>query len=163
MPVEFSRPLALGLVGPGGRSESLVATPEECAALARRFNILEVSSLAAVLRLSQEPDGAVLAEGRLSAAVTQACVVTQEPVPELVDVPVAVRLLPPGQEEADGPEDIDEIACPDGVADLGEVVAEQLALALDPYPRAPGAELPAEAQDGTAGAFAALARLKPRQ
>ncbi|MFC7539628.1 DUF177 domain-containing protein [Siccirubricoccus deserti] len=78
--------------------------------------------------------------GRFTATVTQACIVTLEPVEQQMAESLAFRLLPPEQEEADGPEDLDEIACPDGVADLGEAVAEQLALALDPYPRAPGAD-----------------------
>ncbi|MCO6417698.1 DUF177 domain-containing protein [Siccirubricoccus sp. KC 17139] len=160
MPPEFSRRLPLGLVGPGGRTESLAATPEECAALAARFHLLGIDSLAAELRLRPDSDGAVLAEGALTAEVTQACVVTLEPVPQRVEARLAFRLLSPGQEESDGPEDLDEIACPDGVADLGEAVAEQLALALDPYPRAPGAELPPEATESETGPFAALGRLK---
>ncbi|WP_149535374.1 YceD family protein [Siccirubricoccus phaeus] len=160
MPPEFSRRLPLGLVGPGGRRESLVATPEECAALAARFDLLGIDSLSAELHLRPDADGAVLAAGELRAEVIQACVVTLESVPQRVEERLAFRLLPPGQAESDGPEDLDEIACPDGVADLGEAVAEQLALALDPYPRAPGAELPPEAQDASGGAFAALDRLK---
>jgi hypothetical protein len=72
----------------------------------------------------------------------------------------AGSLLPAGREPADGPDDPDEIESADGIADLGEAVAEQLALALDPYPRAPDAELPPEANDEAAGAFAALAALR---
>jgi uncharacterized metal-binding protein YceD (DUF177 family) len=157
---EFSRPLPLGTVSQAGRRLSLTATPGECAALADRFGILSIESLAAELRLGLEAEGTVLAEGRIAASLTQACIVTLEPVAQAVDVPVAFRLLPPGREPQDGPEDIDEIECPDGVADLGEAVAEQLALAIDPYPRAPGAELPEEATDRSADAFAALAALR---
>ncbi len=40
--------------------------------------------------------------------------------------------------------------------DLGEALAEQLALALDPYPRKPGAKLPSEASDDGANPFSAL-------
>jgi len=157
---EFSRPLALGMVREGGRRLSLTATPAECAALAARFGILALDSLGAELHLTTEPEGTVRAEGRIAARLTQACIVTLEPVPQAVDEPVAFRLLPPGREPQDGPEDIDEIECPDGTADLGEAVAEQLALALDPYPRAPGAELPDEATDRSADAFAALSALR---
>ena len=157
---EFSRPLPLGTVAQAGRRLSLTATPEECAALADRFGILSIESLAAELRLSLEEGGTVRVEGRIAASLTQACIVTLEPVAEVVDEPVAFRLLPPGREPQDGPDDIDEIECPDGTADLGEAVAEQLALALDPYPRAPGAELPEEATDRSADAFAALAALR---
>ncbi|CAA9211678.1 MAG: Conserved hypothetical protein, gene in Ubiquinol-cytochrome C chaperone locus [uncultured Craurococcus sp.] len=157
---EFSRPLALGMVREGGRHLSLTATPAECAALAARFGILALDGLSAELHLTMEPEGTVRAKGRVAACLTQACIVTLEPVPQAVDEPVAFRLLPPGREPQDGPDDIDEIECPDGTADLGEAVAEQLALALDPYPRAPGAELPDEATDRSADAFAALSALR---
>jgi uncharacterized metal-binding protein YceD (DUF177 family) len=157
---EFSRPLSLGLVGPEGRQEVLDASEAECAALARRFDILGIACLRAELRLKPEVGGAVRVSGRLSASVTQACVTTLEPVEQRVEEELAFRLLPPGQPAEDGPEDIDEIETEGGVADLGEIVAEELALALDPYPRAPGAELPEEARDASGGAFAALAALK---
>lgn len=159
-PPEFHRPLALGQVGPEGRTERLEASEAERAALARRFGIPGIGSLTATLRLVPEPDGAVRAEGRLEAAVVQDCVVTLEPVPQRVAEAFALRLLPAGREPADGPDDLDEVEAEGNVADLGELVAEQLALALDPYPRAPGAELPAEARDGGAAAFGALAALR---
>jgi uncharacterized metal-binding protein YceD (DUF177 family) len=160
LPPELSRPLPLGAIGPAGRQLAITATPAECEALSRRCHLLGIAALAAELQLTPEPDGAVRATGRFTATVTQACVVTLEPVEQHMALPLAFRLLPPGREEADGPDDLDEIACPDGMADLGEAVAEQFALALDPYPRAPGAELPPEAQDDAAGAFAALRRLQ---
>ncbi|MBD0275271.1 MAG: DUF177 domain-containing protein, partial [Acetobacteraceae bacterium] len=144
---EFSRPLSLGLVGPDGRREVLEADAAERAALARRFGIPAVESLRAELRLRPEADGAVRAEGRLAAEVVQSCVVTLEPVAQRVDEAVALRLLPAGAEPRDEPDGPDDIPSEDGVVDLGEAVAEQLALALDPYPRAPGAALPAEAND----------------
>lgn len=157
---EFSRPLALGTVPQAGRRVSLTATLEECQALAERFGILDLDSLSAELRLVPEEGGTVRAEGRIAANLSQACIVTLDPVPQTVDEAIAFRLLPPDREPQDGPEDIDEIECPNGVADLGEVVAEQLALALDPYPRVPGAELPEEAVDRSADAFAALSALR---
>lgn len=161
---EFSRPLALGLVGPGGRHEEIEANSGECAALAGRFGILGIASLRASLDLAAQPDGSVTVQGWLRAAVTQACVVTLEPVTQQVEEAVALRLLPPGREPEDGPEDLDEIPSDrGGVADLGEALAEQLSLALDPYPRAPDAELPPEAQEAPATPFAALAALRRRE
>ncbi len=56
------------------------------------------------------------------------------------------------------PEADDEIPYEDDVIDLGEASVEQLALALDPYPRKPGAELPADVSGGPLSPFAALAR-----
>ncbi len=86
-------------------------------------------------------------QGHLSADVVQSCVVTLGPVPAHLEVDFemsfsasavepAVADLDPLAEE--GPEPI-----PEGVIDLGEAVAQQLAIALDPYPRAPGASLEA--------------------
>lgn len=142
---ELSRPLAFGRVPPGGRTVVVEATPAERAALARRFGLPAIGSLRAEVALMPEPGGAVRAAGRLRAAVVQACVVSLEPVEQVVDVALDLRFLPdpegswePG-EDPDGP---DEIGCEDEVIELGEAVAEQLALALDPYPRHPDAVLP---------------------
>ncbi|TCZ57908.1 YceD family protein [Roseicella aquatilis] len=157
---EFSRPLALGRVGPEGRTETLEASAAEREILARRLGIPGIEALRATLRLSPDPDGAVRLAGRLEASVIQECVVTLDPVPQQVAEEFALRLLPAGREPADGPDDPDEIVAEGDVADLGEVVTEQLALALDPYPRAPEADLPAAARDEATGAFAALAALR---
>ena len=158
---EFSRPLPIGLVGPTGRHEVLEADAAERMALAARFGIPAIARLRAELELVAETDGSVVARGRMLAEVTQDCVVTLEPVAQAIDEAVALRFLPPGREPADGPEDMDEIPTgPGGVADLGEAIAEQLSLALDPYPRAEGAELPAEATEPVANPFAALAALR---
>jgi hypothetical protein len=68
-----------------------------------------------------------------------------------------VPRLRPGRQQPD------EIPSENGVVDLGEAVAEQLALALDPYPRAPGAAMPEETDDAAAERhpMAALAKLRP--
>lgn len=157
---EWSRPLLLDRVGPEGRTETLDATEAERAALARRLGIPGIERLHAALHLTPEPDGAVRVEGRLEATVVQDCVVTLEPVPQQVAEAIAFRLLPSGREPRDGPDDLDEIETENDTADLGEAVAEQLALVLDPYPRAPDAELPPEAREAAAGTFAALAALR---
>ena len=157
---EFHRPLPLGTVGQGGRRLALEATPAECAALAGRLDILGLASFAAALRLTPEEGGTILVEGRMAAQLTQACVVSLDPVEQALDVPVTFRLLPPGREPADGPDDLDEIESADGIADLGEALAELFALSLDPYPRALAAELPAGADGAVTGGFAALAALR---
>jgi uncharacterized metal-binding protein YceD (DUF177 family) len=157
---EFSRPLRLASVGPEGRREVLEADEAERAALARRFGIPAVERLRAELFLRPDADGALRAEGRLVAAVVQLCVVTLEPVEQRVEEPVALRFLPAGQEPRDEPDETDEIATGNGVAELGEALAEQLALALDPYPRAPGAVLPAGAAETAEHPLAALAKLR---
>ncbi len=170
MPPEFSRPIALARLAPDGRQERLRASPAECAALARRFGIPAVHRFEADLRLVPEPGGGVAIEGRIRAEVVQDCVVTLEPVVQQVEEAVHLRILGPGEESSDDPESPDDVDAPGGVADLGEALAEQLALALDPYPRAPGAVLPDEVAaepeeppEPAISPFAALAALRGRK
>jgi uncharacterized metal-binding protein YceD (DUF177 family) len=149
MAPEFSRTLAWGTVGRQEKREELEATARERDALTKRFGILGIESLKASLRLRQESGGAVRVRGRLVADVVQACVVTLEPVPQHVDEPVDLRFLPDGAEPEDDPDGPDEIPTAGAPLELGEAIAEQLSLALDPYPRVPGArfeqeELPEE-------------------
>jgi len=164
MTPEFSRIVALARIPQAGREERLEARPEECAALARRFGIPAVNRLSAVLRLRPEPGGAVLAEGRMEGEVVQHCVVSLEPVVQPVAEAVALRILPEGADFSEDPEGPDEVAAEGDAVDLGEALAEQLALALDPYPRAAGAALPGEGEAATeppaTGPFAALAALR---
>jgi hypothetical protein len=49
---------------------------------------------------------------------------------------------------------------PDGFIDLGALAVEFLALALDPFPRKPGAAFDSADSDETPSPFAALAALK---
>ena len=159
MTPEFSHLLVLNNVPAEGLALRLEADAPARARLAERLGLLALHALSAELRLQPEPQGCIGVRGELHAAVEQACVVTLEPVPQRVDEPVAWRLLPAGMEPTDGDDDPDDIETEAGVADLGEALAQQLSLALDPYPRAPGAELPADGQFGpAAGPFAALAR-----
>lgn len=158
---EFARPVPVGAIPAGGREERLVASPAECAALAARFMIPAVEALEATIRLAPEPGGSIRATGRLTARVVQTCVVTLDPVTQEVDAPIELRFLPDEAALSEDPEGPDEIVFDHGVIDLGEAVAEQLSLALDPYPRTPGASLP-EPEEAPApekpNPFAALAR-----
>ncbi|MGG5885509.1 YceD family protein [Falsiroseomonas sp. HC035] len=140
---EFSRPHRLG-AGEIRRVE-LRANTGECAALAARFAIPAVERLEARLTLAPETGGTTRLTGTLEADVVQDCVVTLDPVPQQVRARLDLRILPPGTPATDDdPDSPDEVETTGNSVDLGEVVAEQLALALDPYPRAPDAAIPAE-------------------
>ncbi|MDE2335382.1 MAG: DUF177 domain-containing protein [Rhodospirillales bacterium] len=140
MTPEFSRPERMARPPEEVRVEANAA---ECAALARRFGLPAIAALACRFRLAAAAKGAVRAEGELAAVVSQVCVVTGE----VFETPVAerfvVRFVPAGTEDPE-PDlaDDDEIPCAGETMDLGEAAAEQLALALDPYPRAPGVARP---------------------
>ena len=163
---ELHRPLAADAVAAGGQEYVVEASDAECAALAARMGLPAVRALRCRFWLQPGLAGAVLAEGWLDAEVVQTCVVSLEDFPGAVAEHFSVRFVPAGTENDDiDPETIDEIPYSGGVLDLGEAAAEQLALALDPYPRAPGAVLeePGEAEDAPALPFARLSELRRRQ
>jgi len=170
MSVEFSRPLRLDRIGAAGIEVTVTAEPAECAALAARMRLPAIASLTCRFRLRPGPGGSIVAEGRLHAAVAQICVISLDAFPAEVAEDFTVRFVVPGapiEADLDDLESPDEIAH-DGVAiDLGEATAEQLALALPPYPRKPGAELAWDAQDpaddaGPENPFARLASRRER-
>lgn len=163
MTVELHRPVAVDALAPGGEEFVVQASAAECAALAARMRLPAVLSLRCRFRLLPGLAGGVAADGWLEAEVVQTCVVTLEDFSATLAEAFAVRFVPAGAEADDlDPESPDEIPYAGGVLDLGEAAAEQLALALDPYPRAPGATLPevsGPAED-SASPFARLAELR---
>jgi uncharacterized metal-binding protein YceD (DUF177 family) len=170
--LEFSRPLPLERLSHGPIEIEVSADARERAALARRFDLLALDRLSAVLRVSRAK-GLIRVDGHLDADVTQTCVVSLEPVQsEQHEDFVQLYTLDPaaaGSHEVavePGEEETPEPLGPEGL-DLGEAVAQQLALALDPYPRAPGASPPEdlaepETEAPAKGPFEALRALKPR-
>ena len=154
---EFPRPVDINRL-PGETVHEIEARPSEREALARRFGLLGVERLAAEVRLVPIRDGVRL-EARFEADVVQECVVTLEPVRNRVAD--RFELVYGGAGAAGDPETIAEPL--DGeTIDIGEAVAQQLSLSLDPYPRAEGARLD-PAWTGAPVAehpFAALTRLK---
>jgi uncharacterized metal-binding protein YceD (DUF177 family) len=156
---ELHRPLAVERIGPPGSLHTVTADPSECAALARRLGIPAVTALRCEFSLTRHLRGVVAAEGRLHATVIRTCVITLEDFESGVDENFRLRFVPAGQETDDpDPESEDEIPYAGPAIDLGEAAAEQLALALDPYPRSPGAELPDTEAETAPHPFAALAQ-----
>jgi len=173
MTPEFSRPFRLDELGTAPRNVAIEADEAERAALAKRFGLISVDSLSAKADLTREGD-IVLATGSLAAEVMQACVASGDPVPATVREGFALRFVPARADQADQNADeveleegdLDEIEYERSAIDLGEAAAQTLALALDPFPRAPGAdERLREAGvigEEDAGPFAALKALKDR-
>jgi hypothetical protein len=161
MTPELHRPIAVERIGRAGLDVTVEASATECSALARRMNLPAVLSLTCRFHLEQETADTMIARGHLVAQVVQTCVVSLEDFPATVDERFAVRCVPEGKESDDAdPEALDEVTYADGVLDLGEAAAEQLALALDPYPRAPGAVLPEIEIEADPHQFAALGALR---
>jgi uncharacterized metal-binding protein YceD (DUF177 family) len=157
---EFHRPLSLDRIGPHGLDLTVEATSAECSALAVRMNLPAVLALSCTFHLVREGRDIVLARGALHAKVTQTCVISLDDFDTAVEEVFQVRFVPSGEETDDlDPEADDEIPFEGNVIDLGEAAAEQLGLALDPYPRMPGVEMPEMEDDPEPHPFAALRRL----
>lgn len=150
--VEFSRLVSVDDLRPGVIERDFVADPEESEALAGRFGVTAVRNLKVHAVLRRKGRSHIVAlEGRFEAEVEQPCVVTLEPVIETLSESFVLRFtLDPTKvrsESADGagleilidPEadDPPEPAGEKGI-DVGEAVAQQLSVAINPYPRAQG-------------------------
>ncbi|MDO8606135.1 MAG: DUF177 domain-containing protein [Phaeospirillum sp.] len=173
---EFSRPLLVDQLPAKVSRHSIEAEPGECTALAERLGLIEVKSLSA--KVEAQPlarSGFIRVNGRLTARVVQTCVVTLVPLEVTVEDAFELIFAPPeaildeeeeielSWEQQDPPDPII-----DGCIDIGEVVVEHLALALDPFPRAPDAvfkPLPEaqEAGDGRVNPFAVLSSLRQKK
>jgi uncharacterized metal-binding protein YceD (DUF177 family) len=157
---EFHRPLSLDRIGAVGLDLTVEATAAECAALAVRMNLPAVLELSCAFHLIREGRDKVLARGVLHAKVTQTCVISLDEFDPVVEEVFQVRFVPSGEESDDAdPDSDDEIPFEGNAIDLGEAAAEQLGLALDPYPRMPGVEMPEIDDEPEPHPFAALRRL----
>jgi uncharacterized metal-binding protein YceD (DUF177 family) len=160
MIAEFYRPLSLDRIGPQGLDLTIEANAAECSALAVRMNLAAVVAMSCEFHLIREGRDVVAARGVLRARVTQTCVISLEEFDADLEETFQVRFVPSGEESDDiDPESDDEIPFEGNLIDLGEAAAEQLGLALDPYPRMPGVEMPAAEDEPEPHPFAALRRL----
>lgn len=171
----LSRPITVGSLPSAGVEREIVATDAEREGLARAYGLREVRSLSADLTVTPGRDGIVAVVGHVRAEIVQSCVISLEPVEQSIDEEVSIRFAPegspavpepakPGAEVMIDPEAADPPEPLSGpVLDLGAVTVEYFVLAIDPYPRAPGAEMPAELveppKNESDSPFAALARL----
>ena len=143
-PPEFSRPFEVAELEDGELVREITADEGELAALQRRFAIEALHGVSAKLTIAAAGEGVVQVSGTVRAKLSQICIVTLDPVDEEVAETIAVTYLPPGVEEPHGGlegdlEAPDEYEAFDGVSiDLGELTAQQIAAAINPYPRKDG-------------------------
>jgi uncharacterized metal-binding protein YceD (DUF177 family) len=154
-----------------GRQVRASASDDERSAIAGFLEVSGVPRLDVDLTALPFRDG-IRVSGRLRAEVVQPCVVTFVPVHQKIDEPVD-RVFLPGREKAATQAqgevfvDLEDDDAPDYFegpeVDLSDLVLETLALAIDPYPRAPGASLDdvlPQADSGEESPFASLKSLK---
>jgi uncharacterized metal-binding protein YceD (DUF177 family) len=144
---EFSRFIEADSVGAKPIERQISANAEERAALAERFELQKIDRLEAEFTLRRAGNGVIHVKGTVHGDVVQSCVVTLEPVPAKIEETFAADFAAEAKgQEAEEEIDFDSADPPEAIRnghiDLGELAAEHLSLALDPYPRAPGAQLP---------------------
>lgn len=169
---EYTFPVDIVQLPAKGRVYDLTADDAERAAVAARLGLQDLPRLQAKITLMPAPNGIIRITGTLEADVVQQCVVSLAPVPATIADEFALGFTrAPLEADEDDELEISPYDDPPDVLtgdeiDLGELVVEQLALLLDPYPRAPGAVFQnptkgePEAGKATVSPFAALAKLK---
>lgn len=174
-PLPLQRPVRVDAIKQRGTVISVQAEAGECAGIAHMLDLPSVESLEARYVLTRSGERVRL-EGEIKAELHQLCVVTLEPFPVSLVAPLKLDFAPeepeaPRRKAGDDEGEIDievrlnEEDPPepimDGAIDLGAVTLEFLALALDPYPRKPGAAFTEPApEEPPESPFAALARLR---
>ena len=172
----LSRPLRVDEIRDGASGE-IAATRAEMDAIARMLDLVALEGLTCVYRLDHGGGGRLHLTGRLHANVTQTCVVSLDPVEANLDVPVEVEFWPVSlidelKRSTEEPGNLGLLDWPeavvDGRIDLGPVIYETVATALEPYPKREGVSFDwsqgpsEEAGSAKSGPFAALAALKRR-
>ena len=151
----------------GGEVYDFEASADQCKALKQRFGVIAVEHAKAQFKAKPTQGGHVLhVAGTLQAKVVQACVVSEAPVEQTIEEHFEGWFADPdnivsfkkarrdkamqaGEELQIAEEHEDPEPFIDGMIDVGELAAQHLSLALDPYPRDPEAEYEGEATDAS--------------
>jgi uncharacterized metal-binding protein YceD (DUF177 family) len=150
-----------------GLKGSRKATEAERGALATALGLISCDGLEATYQISPAAGGGYRLEGGIDAAVTQACVISLEPVAGRVAESFSVEFRPDTEPEVD--QEIEILSAPEveplehDRIDIGRIVYEALSAGLDPYPRKEGAGFEwtdPKAAEGAGNPFAVLKKLK---
>ena len=150
------------------------ATAQELAALTTALEVLAFARLDARYAIEPLSGGRYRVSGDVAAALEQSCVVTLDPVPAKIVESFDVEFRPADSRAASRPATSDHGALvaddPEPIENhrlaVGRVIYETLAAAIDPYPRAPGAEFEgarSPKESDAASPFAVLEKWKARR
>ncbi len=142
---EFCRFVDCARIGRSVETHVIEADEGERKALADRLDLLSLEGLSARIGLSRNSEGLLRLKAKFKARCVQSCIVTLQPVHQEVDEEFELFFKEDAGLNENGvlevtieddlwPEPLDQ-----GRIDIGEAVSQQLALALDPYPRTLGA------------------------
>jgi uncharacterized metal-binding protein YceD (DUF177 family) len=147
------------------------ATPAEREAIAGALDIISCDALSIDYAVRALGGGRYRMMGKLTARVTQACVVTLEPVAATIAQEIDVAFWPAESLPRAGEDETEVLSVAEiepiehGQIEVGRVLYELLSASLDPYPRKPGARFEWEGvagqeDPGATGPFAGLRQLK---
>ena len=166
-------PVAVAQIPESGLHRELEADAAVRSAISVVGDLREVLSAHASFDVMPKAGGRFHVTGNVRARVGQTCVVTLDPIENDIDEPIDLIFAPPEQipelaalvdDEAEHPEVTADPPEPiiNGIIDLGRLATDALLLAIDPYPRKPGAVFEHEVTgpDPEDHPFAALKALK---
>ncbi|GJL94935.1 MAG: metal-binding protein [Hyphococcus sp.] len=159
--LEFSVELDLAKISREGRTTALHPSPKERTRIAKRLKVIDISALSGEITLSATKKS-ITAVGRVKSTLTRECVASLEEMEEIVDEAFEVEFLRHAP-EPNLDEDIEDWELPEvyegQVFDIGELMVQQLSLAMKPFPRKEGAVSLAElyGDGGSVSPFAGLA------
>lgn len=154
---EWSHFVVVDDLGEAGVRVKMSPNAQQKTDLARRLDIAAVEDIAADLMVSPSKGGIIHVAGKFTAKIEQTCVVTLEPLHNVIEEEIDAWFSDQEQmvsfakvkkeqqvkkahaevevlDEAEDPE-----AVINGRIDLGELVTQHLSLAIDPYPHKEGA------------------------
>lgn len=151
MTPEFSRFIDTSFFTQEKKNIPFSASQEERDALAKRFNILSIGALEAIVDIIplKDQDPFMRLDIHLCATVTQQCVVSLRPLEEKIDKNFSI-LLSHAEEDMEEVGGLLELAKEEHEVfymgdedsiDIGEVLSQYLSLFMAPYPRHPDAIL----------------------
>ncbi len=165
----FSRPFDLASLPDRGSEETIEVPAPAREAIATLFEVDGIDKITARLRLSRVSSNEYLVEGPFEATILQTCIVTLAPLRSHVAGEVSRRYRTVPQSRARKHSDLEIVEGDDEIdtlkgswLDLAAPVLEELSLAIDPYPRADGAEFkgPPDTLPPEENPFAVLQKLK---
>jgi uncharacterized metal-binding protein YceD (DUF177 family) len=177
-PDPWRAPVMVAHIPDTGLYRELEASAAERQAVAEVANLREVLSVHASFDVVPKSGGRVHVTGHVRARVGQSCVVTLDPIESEIDEEIDLVFAPEAEarrladliEEGRDDEEPPEVADPpeaivNGIIDLGRLATDALFLAIDPYPRKPGAVFEAEviAADPEDHPFAVLKALQDKK
>ena len=150
-----------------GSVYKFVATDAECQLLSARFDFIEVGFLSAELCVRKAARGCWDVSGQLKGEIVQACGATGVPVRETIDFPLEERYVRTVGDLDAVEVHVDEAEpLENGAIKIGEMLAQSLAVAVNPWPRAPEAPetftIGEEPLDHPFAGLAALKRQPPK-